>query len=112
MPCQLSYESFLRARRTELTATAMNRSMLTLPIRPKSPARASGRPGHREAERRGHEVGHDQPDAREPDPAVGLGQAVAPDDVIQPRGARHEQELDQGEEGADERGELPDRGRD
>ena len=72
---------------------------------------------HRVADRGQHGVPDEQPDRREADPAMGVGDAILAKDLIQPRAARHQDELDQDqvcpEQGADlaGRGEDPGRGR-
>ena len=61
---------------------------------------------HRPAERREDDVSCEQPDRPEPEPAVRPRQAIHAEDLVEPRATRHEDQLDEREVGAQERGDL------
>ena len=65
---------------------------------------------HRVPDGREHAVAEEQPDRRETQPAMGDRQAVHPEDLVEPRAARHEDELDEREIGAEQGRDLADRG--
>ena len=44
-----------------------------------------------------------------PDCSSSLGEPIAPEDMIEPRGTRHEEQLEEREEGPDQGGQLADR---
>ena len=68
---------------------------------------AEGIAGHDE-----HAVGDDQPERREAEPAMGPGEAIHAEHLVEPRAARHEDELEQGQVGTEQAGHLADRRQD
>ena len=68
--------------------------------------------GHRPAERREDDMSREQPDRAKPEPPVRPGQAVHAEGLVEPGASRHEDQLDEREVGAQERGDLARRGED
>jgi hypothetical protein len=61
------------------------------------------------ADRREQDVARQEPDTGEAQPAMGGHEPVRPEDLVEPRTARHQHELDEGDVGPIQGGELADR---